>query len=160
MRALIAIAIVLACVPFPGALAAKLDDSPSPRQRIDVRTRWLHDGDNLSDPKLLNAMIADVANLDVRLNTAAYVGKRGRIYMAVPQLVPGLRSPEGMRIEWRTRGMFQPGSVLPGGRALLYDGLIEKPITGDILDVSIFLDARDTGAGLRFEPRFEIDLLP
>lgn len=160
MRAIIAMVASILTVLCAEAAAAKLDDSPSPRQRVDVRTRWLHDGDELSDPKRLNAMIADVANLDVRLNTAAYVGKRGRIYMSVPQVVPGLRSPEGMRIEWRTRGLFQPGSVLPGGRALLYDGLIEKPITGDILDVSIYLDARDTGAGLRFEPRFEIDLLP
>jgi len=145
-----------------GALAApvRLDDSASPRSRIDVKPRWQHVEEGLSDPARLNAMVAEIPNLEVRLATSKFVGKRARIYLVVPDFVSGLRSPAAMRVEWRTRGKLLGGTALPGTRALVYDGVVAQPSLGDILDITLFLDARFMDRGLRFEPHFEIDVAP
>jgi hypothetical protein len=149
--------LALAVALSPAAAETRLDDSASPRQRLDLRSRWQYDEEGRGIDGV-NAMVAEAANVEVRLNTAAYVGKRGRIYIVLPDLVPGLRSPGGMSVEWKARGTFLSGRVLPGGRALLYDGTITGPLMGDILDFSIFLDARRVEETLRFSPEFDIDV--
>lgn len=151
-RLLIAILAMAAC---GDALAQKLDDSPSPKRRLDVEPRWLHNEGYIGSPERLNALVASVPSVEVRLNTAAHVGKRGRIYLVMPQFVQGLASPNAMRLEWRARGAFQSGSALPGERALLYDGPVTSPITGDVLDFNVYIDARHQHAPVRFEPAFE-----
>src|SRR6185312_7069104 len=102
------------------ALAStKLDDSLSPRQRIDVVTHWLYDGVGDWNADQINALVADVHAMEFRLRTAAFVGRNAEIYLSVPLQVPGLRSPTAMRVEWTTRGVFSPGAVVPGNRALV-----------------------------------------
>ena len=151
-------ALIVACLAsFATAAATRLDDSASPRARVDVSPRWLHTGEGLTDPARLNAMVAEVRNLEVRLNTSAFVGKRGRIYLTVPAFTVGLQSPSGLRVEWRTRGTLMAGSALPGTRSVVYDGPITKALLADFMDFSLFLDARYVQAGLRFEPVFEIE---
>ena len=155
MRIVAAAMLVLA---LPAATAAtRLDDSASPRTRVDVTSRWLHTQEGLTDPAQLNAMVAEVRNLEVRLNTSAYVGKRGRVYLTVPAATVGLQSASGMRVEWRTRGTLMAGTALPGTRAVVYDGPITKAVLADFMDFSLFLDARFVQTGLRFEPVFEIE---
>ena len=151
-RPLLALLGVVACA---GAFAQKLDDSPSPKRRLDVEPRWLHNEGYIGSPDRLNALVASVPSVEVRLNTAAHVGKRGRIYLVMPQFVQGLGSPNAMRLEWRARGPFQSGSALPGEKALLYDGPVTAPITGDVLDFNVYIDARHQQAPVRFEPTFE-----
>ena len=154
-------ATIVACLVSTAAMAAtRLDDSASPRARVDVSPRWLHTREGLTDPAQLNAMIADVRNLEVRLNTAAFVGKRGRIYLALPAFTIGLQSASGMRVEWQTRGTLMAGSALPGTRSVVYDGPIAKAFLADFIDFSLFLDARYLQGAVRFEPVFEIELAP
>lgn len=155
-RTMLGLALVVAMTA--GAAPVRLDDSASPRARIDAQPRWLHTGEGLSNPELLNAMVADVANLEVRLNTSRFVGKRARIYLVFPEFVPGIRSRSGIRAQWRTRGTLLPGTASPGDRALVYDGAITKPSLGDFLDLTLFLDARHLDRGARFEPAFELEL--
>lgn len=140
------------------AAPVRLDDTASPRSRVDAQPRWLHTGEGLANPEMVNAMIAQVANLEVRLNTARFVGKRARVFLVFPEFVPGIRSRSGIRAEWRTRGVLLPGSALPGARALVYDGPITKPFLSDFLDLSLFIDARYLDSGARFEPVFELEL--
>jgi hypothetical protein len=137
------------------AAAQKLDDAPSPKQRLDAQPRWLHNEGYIGSAERLNALVATVPGVEVRLNTATHVGKRGRIYLVMPQFIPGLSSPNGLRLEWRARGTFQSGSALPGEKSLLYDGPVTAPITGDVLDFNVFIDARHQASALRFEPTFE-----
>lgn len=153
--------LLVACLAVAAtATAARLDDSASPRQRFDLSPRWVHEHDTGGSPDRLNAMVAEMANVEVRLNTTAYVGKRGRIYLVLPPVVAGLRSASGMRVEWRTRGTLLDGAALPGDRTLLYDGPISRPSINEIFDFVIHLDARHMAGGLRFDPTFEIDLAP
>ena len=137
----------------------RLDDSASPRSQVNVESRWLHSQPGMS-PEQFNAMVATVPNLEFRLDTSRYVGKRARIYLVVPDFVPGLRSPSGLRVEWTTRGVFMPGTALPGQRTLVYDGPIQRPMIQESLDLALYLDARHLERGLRLEPRFEIDVAP
>lgn len=149
------LAATLAC-----AAPVRLDDTASPRSRFDVKPRWLFVEEGLASPERLNAMVADIPNLEVRLNTAKFVGRQARVYLVVPEFVSGLRSPNGMRVEWRTRGTLSAGSALPGTRSLVYDGAIRQAVLADFLDLSLILDARYFERGLRFEPYFEIDVAP
>jgi hypothetical protein len=152
--------VALAVIVAPALAATRLDDSASPRARIDITPRWQYEDGELAGKHSLYAMLAEAKNVEIRLNTSAYVGKRGRIYLVIPEFISGLRSPDAMRVEWRARGVFQSGTVLPGARALLYDGPISKPLTGDTLDFTIQFDSRFMAGGLRFDPVFEIDVLP
>jgi hypothetical protein len=157
-----AIALVLATMLAAATAASagtRLDDRASPRSQVNIESRFLHSGEGLS-PDEFNALVANISSLEFRLDTSRYVGKRGRIYLVVPDLVPGVRSPSAMRIEWKTRGVFMPGSALPGQRTLVYDGPIVKAMTQESLDFVFYLDARHLERGVRFEPAFEIDVAP
>lgn len=153
--------LALALVPaFAAAAPVRLDDSASPRSRVDVQPRWAHAEEAGDNPERINAMLAQVPNLEVRLNTSRYQGKAARIWMVVPDFVPGVRSPNGLRVEWRTRGTLFGGSALPGTRTVVYDGVIRSAFVTDFLDLTLHLDARYLDRGVRFEPYFEIDVAP
>ncbi len=144
--------------PWQVVVASSLDDSASPRQRVEVKPRWLYQGEDALSPERIGRMVVDVPNLEIRLNTAEFRGKSARIFLSLPQLVPGITAPEGLRAEWRARGAMQAGSIMPGGRTLVFDGLIERAQTVEFFDFTIFIDTRFTQRGIRFEPKFEIEV--
>ena len=153
-----AAALVFAC--SVQAATVRLDDSASPRRHLDLQPRWLHEEGVIGSVERLNAMVANVPAVEVRLNTKPHVGKRGRIFLVMPPAVPGLASSGAMRLEWRTRGLFQEGSALPGEKRLLYDGPISQPTMTEHFDFSVYFDARHQSGPLRFDPAFELELLP
>lgn len=157
-RRLLLLAVGLALAS--SALAStQLDDSLSPRQRVDVVTHFLYDGVGDWNVDQMNALVADVRAMEFRLRTAQYVGKNAEIYLSVPLQVSGLRSPTAMRVEWTTRGLFSPGAVVPGNRALVYRGKITAAVMSDFFDFRIYLDARKWERNIEFNPVFEIDVL-
>lgn len=154
------LAFAVALAACTGTLAStRLDDTLSPRQRVEATPRWLYDGVGDWNEEQLNALVADVRAMEFRLRTAPYVGKNAEIYLAIPQHVSGLKTPTAMRVEWTTRGLFSPGSVLPGNRTLVYRGKITQAVMTDFFDFRIFLDARTSERGIEFDPIFEIDLV-
>jgi len=155
-RTLLCLAAMLAA-QFAAAASIRLDDSASPKARFDLQPGWQYEGEEIGDADRLNALVARASAVEVRLNTAAIVGKRGRIFIVLPQNIAGLDSPDALRMQWTARGPFKSGTVLPGGRTLLYDGLVDSPLTRDVLDFTIFFDARHTPGGLRLETYFEFD---
>jgi hypothetical protein len=159
MRARTFFLAVALALSLPALGSTKLDDSLSPRQRVSVVTHWLYDGVGDWNPDQINALVADVRAMEFRLRTAPYVGRNAEIYLSVPLQVSGLRSPTGMRVEWTTRGLFSPGSVLPGNRALVYRGKITAAVMSDFFDFRIYLDARNWERSIEFDPVFEIDVL-
>ena len=96
--------------------------------------------------------------MEFRLKTQPYVGKKVQIFLGVPRLVKGLRSPSAMRLEWKTRSKFSPGSLLPGDRTLVFQGKITDSVMSDF-DFRIYLDGRYLERGLEFDPVFEIEVL-
>lgn len=151
------LAAVTATLTALSATATTLDDSASPRQRVEAKPRWVYEGEDAIGAERIGRMVVEVQNLEIRLNTNAWRGRQARIYLTLPQAVPGIVSPEGMRAEWRARNRMLGGSVIPGGRTLVYDGPIEQSQTVEFFDFIIHLDARYTQRGIRFEPKFEIE---
>lgn len=156
-RWLVLAAIGLAAL-VPASAATRLDDSLSPRQRVETTARWLYDGTGDWTEDQMNALVAEVRGMEFRLRTAPYVGKDAEIYLTLPSHVMGLASPTAMRLEWTTRGTFTSGSLVPGNRALVYRGKITQPVMTDFFDFRIYLDARTWEGGVQFDPVFEIDL--
>jgi len=153
------LALLLAFVPPAGA-ATRLDDSLSPRQRVEIVPRWVSESTSgrLSNEQL-NALVAEVRQFEVRLNTAKYVGREAEIYLRLPVAIIGLHSPAGLRLEWRTRGRFASGSVRPGERMLLFRGAISQPVMEDTFDFVLHFDGRYIQRGLQFDPIYEIEIL-
>jgi len=106
------------------------------------------------------ALIAEARDVEVRLNTGAWVGRNAQIFINFPQAIPGLRLPSAMRIEWRTRGRFNAGVAIPGQRALVYQGPITSNVSGDFFDFTYRIDGRHFDRRLQFQPVFEIEPLP
>ncbi len=152
--------VLLGALVAPAGAATRLDDSLSPRQRVEIVPRWVSESTSarLTDEQL-NALVAEVRQFEVRLNTAPYVGKAAEIYLRLPVAIVGLQSPAGLRLEWRTRGFFAPGSVRPGDRLLLFRGAITQPVMGDTFDFVLHFDGRYIQRGLQFDPIYEIEIL-
>ena len=108
----------------------------------------------------MNRVIGHVDDVEVRLDTSAYVGRRARIFLMLPDLISGLDSTEGVTLRWRARGDFLAGHTTPGQRALLFEGVIEDEVTSDVLSYTLELDARHLTGVLRLEPVFEIEVEP
>ena len=157
-RTILALAACLAC-GSPLA-ATRLDDSLSPRQRVQATAQWLYDGIGDWNQDQLNAVVAQVNAMEFRLRTAPYIGKNAAIYLSLPQQITGLKVPTSMRMEWTTRGTFAPGSVVPGNRALIWRGKITGDVMSDYFDFRIYYDARTAERGIEFDPVFEIDVAP
>lgn len=150
----------LTCLAFAIALpvsAARLDDSLSPRQNVDVIIDWRYNNLENLDEEKFNALHSVVRNFEVRLNTAQYTGKQARVYLSLPVVIRGLDDPAGMRLSWSTRGVFSDGTVTPGTRSLLFDGVITSAVLIDILDFTIEIDGRSFINPITFEPEYEIE---
>ena len=156
-----AVTIVLMALAATAASAIKLDDSMSPRQRIDTKLQWTNDippNRRLSLAEL-NALHTRIPDFEIRLNTAAYVGRTVQIYLGIPVQVQGLKSPAGMRIEWQTRGLFAPGATQPGSRALIFQGVVSAGMMSEVFDFTIRIDNRQLDGRLQFDPQFELEIV-
>ncbi len=147
---------LMACNPVH---AERLDDSLSTRQQFDVDLVWKerHNTENL-DTRELNALIAQARHVEIRLNTAPYVGERGRIYITLPLNIRGTADSSALRMSWTTNGLFSNGSLTAGNRVKLFEGEITERVMTDVFDITFEIDARQVYNNLRFEPVYDIEL--
>lgn len=166
-----AVAVGLLATTCCEAQMTRLDDSASPRGRVVAR--WEAGDDAASGPprRAGNAAAASpfasvrFDGVEYRLATAAYVGRRARIFYVVPSNIPGLRSPAGLRVEWRGSGQFAPGSAAPGDRVPVWAGVVPGAWMGDRFDLRMRFDLREilplsSASALEFESYFEIEVMP
>ncbi len=137
----------------------RLNDQPSPRQVVEATAHWLgeQNTDKLTDEEF-NTMVAEARGVEIRLVTARFVGQQGRIFLRLPTRIRGLRSPNAIRLEWKTQGIFDNGSVVAGNRAQIFEGTIPGPLMTDIFDYTMYIDSRDLVVPLSFDPIYEIDV--
>jgi hypothetical protein len=102
--------------------------------------------------QLATALFGDTRVL-VRLDVAPWKGRRGRIYMTLPQHAGGQ-----VAATWTTQGRLLPGTVRSGERTLVYAGPIDADALEDTLRLSIQADGRDLSRGEQLAFSFEIDL--
>ena len=149
----------LLAISISSLAAEVLDDSQSPKKQFNVRFEW-EKQENLSSLSkdeffLLKAHIPDV---EVRLNTSNYIGKKVRIYLAIPSQVDGFNGSQGFSLTWKTTGIFASGMTSPGNRALIFQGLIESPLLTEFITFTLKLDANRLTGKLRYAPIYEIEL--
>ena len=172
MKAWTAFAAAACCAALasPGQAAAqavRLDDSTSPRTQVQSVQVLSEHGRRLDAPAPDVApqyAIVRFGNVDYRLATAPYVGRQARIYYVVPATIPGLRTPTGVKVEWRTRGLFTAGAARGGERRLVWSGVVREAFMTESLELTMQFRLADViaraGASLSFESYFEIEVTP
>ena len=150
---------LLLAVPTVWSATERLNDQASPRQVVEATVEWFgeHDSDRLTDEEF-NTSVARASEVEIRLDTARFVGQQGRIFLRLPTRIRGLRSPNALRMEWKTQGVFAAGSVVAGNRAQIFEGIIPGPLMTDIFDFTMYIDSRDLVVPLSFDPIYEIDV--
>lgn len=91
--------------------------------------------------------------VEARIDTRAWAGRAGRIYMALP-----LDAGGPIHAQWESRGRLLGGRLVSGERALVFSGTIPGPVLADTLEVRLWTDARtltDDARPLAFH--FELD---
>lgn len=146
------------------ALTERLDDSASPRSRVESQTVLGDQGRLITGPTQPTMITLKFGRINYKLATAKFMGKQARIYYVVPPAIAGLRSPAGLKVEWRGNGIFSNGQARPGERNLVWTGTIRDAWMVEGLDVSMLVDLREIrlppGATFGFESYFEIETLP
>ncbi|MBL0123516.1 MAG: hypothetical protein IPP88_12545 [Betaproteobacteria bacterium] len=104
-------------------------------------------------PKNRDNAIVGRTRVNVRLATAPWLGKSGRIYMVLPTESTGT-----VKIIWRSHGVLLDGQLLAGGRALMYNGPIRERRMEDVLDVQIEADGMRLSSAQQLRFHFEIDV--
>jgi hypothetical protein len=139
--------------------AEPLDDSLSSRQQFDLDLDWKQQQniENL-DEREQNALIARAHHVEIRLNTARYIGQRGRIFIVLPLNIRGTVDSTALRMSWTTNGLFSSGSVAAGNRVKLFEGKITDSIMTDVFDITFEIDARQVYNNLRLQPVFDIEI--
>jgi hypothetical protein len=98
------------------------------------------------------------------LSTAAYLGKKARIFYVVPAAIEGLRSAAALQVNWPAGKLFAAGTARPGERALVWTGTVGQAWMVDALDLSMQVNLRELrlppNGQLGFESYFEIEVLP
>ncbi len=158
MRLLTIMLLAICIAPDPSTAAALKYKSTKGTETV-ITPRWLHAGDGLS-PDQMNALVAELGGVELKIDVSAYVGRPVRVYLALPLAVKGLRGTSGLRVEWKTRGLLMAGDVVPGNRTLVYQGIAPAREMGDVFDFLLFIDGRHFLGGLGFDPVFEVEVLP
>jgi len=142
-----------------------LDDSLSPVETHGVELTW-GPGDVRRALGALAAGAPDpgtvltgrIANVEVRLDTRAYVGESARIYLTMPTYVSGLGSSLDIELRWDATAEFLAGSVRPGQSTLVYEGVVSAPITRAVFNFVIALGSGTDADTFDVEPFYEIEL--
>ncbi len=148
------------------ARTERLDDSASPRAVVTSPPMLSEFGQPLNiaprgpEPQF---GIVKFGRIDYKLATAKYVGKAARIFFVIPQSIPGLRTPVGLRVDWLGHGIFSNGTARPGERTLVWTGTVRDAFINEGLTMTLQIELRQLlrpSQGLAFESYFEIEVQP
>lgn len=98
-------------------------------------------------------MVSGETTVLVRLDVSPWTGRRGRIYMLLPD------QPGGQIVAtWSTQGRLLPGVLRSGERSLVYSGPLPGGLIEDTLRLSVVADGRRMARDEQLAFSFEIDL--
>ena len=166
-RALWLLALAVGICADAGAQRMRLNDIPSPTETYSIDLQWqaaqirqvltaMAGGDVAGAPPLTG----NVSGVQVRFDTRAFVGKRARIFFALPSAINGVESSANIEVRWQTSGPFLAGAVRPGQSTLIFEGVIEQPVTGFVMDMTVALQNGATADTFYLEPYYELELVP
>lgn len=144
------------------AQRVRLDDSLSPVDSVHIDLAWETD----TMAALAFAQPASIKDLppasgrlpgvDVRLDTREFVGRQARIFLAIE----GLGEAADVRLAWEAGGRFLAGSVRPGQATLIFEGLIDQPVTSGIFSFMLEVGEVSTVPQNSLEVIYELEALP
>lgn len=144
------------------AATFRLDDSASPRARMEPQVVYGDDGRPLSQSVGARNASVQFGRVDYRLAAASYAGREVRVYYVVPANIPGLRSPSGLQVNWQSQGKFASGSARPGQRTLVWSGKVREPWFNESFVLSMQVNLAELvpspQPALGFESYFEIEV--
>ena len=126
-----------------------VDDSQSLPREGNVNMEWR----SLAPNRAVGHAIDGRMVVTLRLNTAPWINRNGKIYMVLPE-----QSIGEVTAEWTTQGRLLPGRIVSGNRALVYAGPIRTNILEDTIALRISADGRRLEASQRLQFNFEIDV--
>jgi hypothetical protein len=143
------------------AAAERLDDSASPRAVVEAPVVLSDQGLPLGDALDPRIAIVKFGRVEYRLATGRYVGHRARIYLVVPPIIAGLRSPAGFRVDWRGDGHFASGTARAGERRLVWAGTVDAAWMTEHLDLEwrVDLNQMERGGRVALESYFELEVV-
>jgi hypothetical protein len=145
----ILLALWLCWVVLPAqAATVLLDDSQSQVLSPQLSLQW-----RSISPAQGDHQVVGNTRVQIRLNTQAFVGQTGRIFMALPAQ-PGAQ----VSVQWQTQGMFISGQLLSGSRVLVWQGKITQVILEDVMSISLQTDGRTLQSQQALRFHFELDL--
>lgn len=128
-----------------------------PNEHPEIEGNWVQPL-SVADEVTGNKLYASLPATELRLTIpSAYMNKFVRIYMAVPNHIPGITGLNGFEVKWQTQGVFAPGSSTLGNRSLFFEGMVKNTILADVINFEFSYDARYATDVLIFEPTFEIE---
>jgi hypothetical protein len=139
----------------------RLDDSPSPVDSVpvdlalesDAMAAILRGGTGPTDERATGR----TPGVEVRLDTSAFVGQKARIYLTLPA---AFAEANDLELSWDAGGRFLSGQARPGQSTLVFEGLIEEPLTSAVFNFVLFVGERAGTQQNRMEVFYEIESLP
>lgn len=125
----------------------RLDDSGSHTVPPNVQMQW-----RPMTSRSGGAGMEAWLRVNLRIDTAAWIGHSGRIYMVLPR-------DEMSTIEavWTSQGRLLPGRLVSGERTLVYAGRIASPTLEDQITVRLRSGTDWQGSRRRLDFHFEFD---
>jgi hypothetical protein len=145
---IVGVIVTALCVASAAAGTVRLDDSGSyalqPSAQMQWRSAFAKSGRRTSTEALVQ--------VHIHIDTRAYAGQQGRIYMVLP-----LDGDTPLTAEWQTQGRLLPGRVTSGERALVFTGPLPNSALEDELVVRLRSDGEWSSNTRRLNFHFEMD---
>jgi hypothetical protein len=148
MRA-IAAALLATASLATAAATFPVDDSQSLPREANVPMSWR----SLAPNRAVGNAVDGSMIITLRLNTAPWMNRVGKIYMTLPEQAIG-----EVDAEWTTQGKLLPGKIISGTRTLVYAGPIKTNVIEDTIVLKISADGRRLSSAQRLQFNFEIDV--
>ena len=146
--AALALALAMA-IPAGATTTFRVDDSLTLPNESNQAMKWR----SLAPSRTAGNVVDGTSVITVRLNTAPWMNKMGKIYMALPEQPIGQ-----VTAEWTTQGRLLPGQLVSGNRTLVYAGPIKANMIEDTIALKISADGRRLVSAQRLQFYFEIDV--
>lgn len=146
---LLAMAVIGLTSASAGANPHRLDDSLSHTVPPNVEMQWLP----LKAGQPFAGGMEAWLRVNIRIDTRAWTGRRGRIYMVLPR-------DQASTIEavWTTQGRLQAGRLVSGERTLVFAGTIPGATLEDQMQVRLRSNADWSSNNRRLNFHFELDV--
>ena len=161
-RSAFAVLVLSLAADAASAQRVRLDDSPSPVDAMHVDLAWETDAIaalTMARPGSVEELppaSGRLPGVDVRLDTRDFIGRQVRIFLSIQ----GLGESADVRLDWEAAGRFLSGSVRPGQATLVFEGLIEQPVTGGLFNFLLEIGRVSAVPQNSLEVIYELETLP